>query len=194
MILRKAGYLLRSTDEGQIGWAYGLWLLLLLGVFLCASVQMQAFQSSSQYMEDALALSNLAAIVIDVEEYGTTHTILIDDAGLAWTRYQNALRGNLGLNEDWECPNKELISGPVQIENFTVYNVREDSVEITTYQPGGSPARCERPVGTVCAPNGKEIVSTGVYSEISYPVRGMFGMEIRAHKGKLADIAVKEGS
>ena len=193
MILRKAGYLLRSTDEGQIGWAYGLWLLLLLEVFLCASVQMQAFQSSSQYMEDALALSNLAAIVIDVEEYGTTHTILIDDADLAWTRYQNALRGNLGLNEDWECPNKELISGPVQIENFTVYNVREDSVEITTYQPGGSPARCERPVGTVCAPNGKEIVSTGVYSEISYPVRGMFGMEIRAHKGKLADIAVKEG-
>lgn len=193
MILRKAGCLLQSTEEGQIGWAYGLWLLLLLGVFLCASVQMQAFQSSSQYMEDALALSNLAAIVIDVEEYGTTHIILIDDADLAWARYQNALRGNLGLSEDWECPNKELISGPVQIENFTVYNVREDSVEITTYQLGGSPARYERPVGTVCAPNGKEIVSSGVYSEISYPARGMFGMEIRAYKGKLADIAVKEG-
>ena len=61
MNLKKKRFLLRSTESGQIGWTAGLFFLLFLGVLLCAFLQMEVFRSSSHYLEDALALSNLAS-------------------------------------------------------------------------------------------------------------------------------------
>ncbi len=46
-------------------------------------------------MEDALALSNLASAVIDIEEYGITQKVLITDPEQAYERYCHALRENL---------------------------------------------------------------------------------------------------
>ena len=60
MHLKKKECLLQSTEKGQIGWAAGLWLLLFLGCLLCALIQLDVYRSSAQYMEDALAASNLA--------------------------------------------------------------------------------------------------------------------------------------
>ena len=79
MNLKKNGYLLQSTESGQIQWVTGLWFLLFLGILLCAALQMDIYRSSSQYLEDALAASNLAAAVVDVEEYGISNEIRIDD-------------------------------------------------------------------------------------------------------------------
>ena len=68
MGLKKKECLLQSTESGQIGWALGLWFMLFLGILLCVILQLEVFRASSQYLEDALAASNLAAAVIDVEE------------------------------------------------------------------------------------------------------------------------------
>ena len=182
-------YPLRSTEKGQIGWVTGLWFLLFLWILLCACLQMELFRASSRYMEDALAASNLAAAVIDVEEYGISHNIRIDSHEEAYRQYQRALRGNLGLNAEWECENKKMISGPVSIENFTVYNVVGGEVEAYSYDKSGVMSYQCGSLGQVTAPNGIRIEHTGIYSEISYQIKGLFGIEVTAWKGKLVDVA-----
>ncbi len=76
----KKGFLrqsIKKTEEGQLEWITGLFFLLILGILLCGTLQLDVFRASAVYLEDALAASNLASAVIDVEEYGISHTILI---------------------------------------------------------------------------------------------------------------------
>lgn len=188
MRLRKRGCLLRSTESGQIGWTLGLMFTLFLGILLCALMQMETFRASSRYMEDALAASNLAAAVIDIEEYGISHKLRIDDPEEAYERYRNAIRANLQLNDLWECGNKGMISGPVRIENFTVYNVNGSQIEVCSFETGGAAVRRIGALGQERAPNGIKVENTGIYSEISYQIRGLLGIEVNARKGKLADV------
>ena len=47
-------------------------------------------------------------------------------------------------------------------------------------------------LGSVRAPNGVMVESTGIYSEIVYRVKGFPGIETDAHKGKLVDIVMCE--
>lgn len=188
MGLKKKGCLLQSTESGQIGWSLGLWFMLFLGILLCVLLQMETFRASSQYMEDALAASNLAAAVIDVEEYGITHKLQIRDTDGAYDQYRRAIRENLSLNGLWECENKGLISGPVCVENFTVYNVSGSEVEVCSYGRNGAVIRRYGTLGQETAPNGVKVENTGIYSEISYQIKGILGIEVTARKGKLVDV------
>lgn len=188
MGLKKKECLLQSTESGQIGWPLGLWFMLFLGIVLCVLLQIETFRASSQYMEDALAASNLAAAVADVEEYGISHKLQIRDADEAYDWYRKALRENLSLNELWECKNKGLISGPVCIENFTVYNVSGSEVEVCSYGRSGTAIRRYGTLGQETAPNGIKVENTGIYSEISYRIKGVLGIEVTARKGKLVDV------
>lgn len=188
MNLKKKRFLLRSTESGQIGWTAGLFFLLFLGVLLCAFLQMEVFRSSSRYLEDALALSNLASALIDIEEYGISHKLVIPDPEQAYERYKEAVKGNLNLNDSWECPAVGMISGPVSIVEYRVYNVSGNDVQVTYFDENGLISSWQETLGSAVAPNGVAVESTGVYSEIAYQVEGLFGVSVRAHKGKLVDV------
>ena len=193
MKLMKKGCLLQSTESGQIGWTVSFWFLLFLGILLCALLQMDVIRSSARYMEDALAASNLAAAVIDIEEYGISHQIQIDEPYMARERCMTAMKANLGLDDNWECANKNLISGPVHVVNFTVYNVSGNDVAIYSFDESGAMCTDRGTLGQVKTPNGVPVESTGIYSEISYRIKGFLGLEADARKGKLVDV-VKSGN
>lgn len=177
-----------KKEEGQISWLIGLFMILFLGILLCTQLQMEVYRMSSVYLEDALVASNLASAIIDVEEYGISHKLVINDFEQAYERYLIALQGNLNLNEQWESANKALITDWVTVESYIVYNVVEDMVQVYGIDAGGSMWEETSVLGQAMAPNGQVIESTSVYSEISYHTRGMWGMEILAHKGKLVDV------
>lgn len=179
---------IEETEAGQLEWVTGLFFILFLGILLCGILQLDVFRASAAYLEDALAASNLASAVIDVEEYGISHGILIRDPEKAYTIYLSALRGNLNLDEEWECPAKGLIGGKVSVLDYTVYNVKDNRVEIYHYDENGRMTFSEGVLGSVQAPNGKWIESTSIYSEVTYPVRGIMGVEAQAQKSNLADI------
>lgn len=181
------GFLL-SKRQGSIQWVTGLFFLLFLMILLCAEIQLDVYRASSLYLEDALAASNLASAVIDIEEYGISHTIRIADATEAYGRYRAAVKENLGLDEYWQCTNSALISGTVTIEEYMVYNVEKETVNIYRVANDGSVSVSQGVVGDVTAPNGVTVESTSIYSEISFPVKGMFGITVQAHKGNLADV------
>lgn len=191
-ILKRKGSLRPKTESGQVEWVTGVFFLLFLGILLCAFLQLEIFRSSSRYLEDALAASNLASAVIDVEEYGISHRVRIGDAKEAYERYRTAVKGNLNLDEAWECAGRSMISGPVRVVNYTVYNVSGNDVEISCFDEAGQLTQWQEQLGSAEAPNGKVIENTGVYSEIKYRVEGMLGVETEAHKGKLVDIVAEE--
>lgn len=189
MKFMKKEYLQRKTRErGQASWVLGLFLILFLAILLCMQLQVALYRESAMYMEDALALSNLASAVIDIEEYGITQKVLITDPEQAYERYCHALRENLGLDNHFMAQNRRMISGQVEIQNYTIYNVTSDLVEIWQRDRDGTVSVWSGNVGNVHAPNGQLIEETGVYSEIAYPVEGFLGTHVMAHKGKLVDV------
>jgi hypothetical protein len=167
-------------------------------VILCVDLQISRFQAASLYLEDALAASNLVSALIDVEEYGISHRVLISDVGSAFQMYRQAVKDNLHLNDSWESGNGALISGPVTVTNYTVYNVEEELVTIYAIGRDGVLRTSQGTPGNVRAPNGVPVEYTGIYSEISFPVKGLWGITVTAHKGKLVDIVstaeIQEGN
>ena len=192
MRLKSNQSLLRSTESGQVGWTIGLWYLLFFSILLMTGLQIELYRASSGYLEDALASSNLAAAVIDVEEYGKTHNVLIGNAYQARERFEKALKINLGLNDDGECENKAMISGPVRVENFIVYNVDEEKIVSCRFDGAGNLQVGTYAPGSVTAPNGVKVEANGIYSEISYEIKGFLGLTVQAHKGKLVDVCANE--
>lgn len=187
--MRRAGFPLPKIDDrGQAEWAAGLFMILFLAILLCGELQIEAYRASSQYLEDALAASNLASAVIDVEEYGISGLLQIKDPAQAFELYQEALKENLGLDEGWQCSNKGLISGSVKVKQYIVYNVRGKQVSVHALTMDGEMEDSAGILGELRAPNGILIESTGIYSEISFPVEGFLGVSAQAHKGKLVDI------
>ena len=92
----------------------------------------------------------------------------------------------MGLNDHWEDPTG-MISGPVQVEQYIVYNVRGTEVEVTSFGDGLNYSATET-LGSATSPNGRVIESTSVYSRISYQVAGYFGVMVPAVKDKLVDV------
>ena len=193
MSLKKKRYPRLSTERGQVDWAAGLFFLMFLGVLLCALLQVEIFRSSSRFLEDALALSNLASALVDVEEYGISNILVIADPKEAYERYKTAVKENLNLDENWESPAAGIISGPVSIINYTVYNVNGSEVEVSSFDQSGLLTQWKETLGSAAAPNGLLIESTGVYSEITYRVEGLFGFSDDARKGKLVDVVGNGG-
>jgi len=180
-----------SKSGGSIQWTTGILYLFFLLVLLCALLQTEVYRAASLYMEDALTASNLASAVIDMEEYGMSHTVKISSPVEAFERYKSAVKENLQLNDSWECANKTLISGPISIEKFIVYNVDREGITIFTVAEDGTVNISKKETGTVIAPNEIAVTHTSIYSEIAFDIDGVFGTVVRAHKGKLVDIVAE---
>ena len=162
-----------KAESGQVSWVLGLFLILFLAILLYMQLQLAMYKASARYLEDALALSNLASAVIDIREY----------AG-----YCSAVRENLGLNENYEAVGHKLISGKVEIRNYIIYNVTGTKVQVWERNGDGRILEWEGTLGEVRTPGGQTIENTGVYSEITYPVEGFLGITVTAEKSKLVDV------
>lgn len=191
--IKKDSQLFRKAEKraGSIEGAVGLFFLLFLTILVCAEIQISAFQATSLYLEDALAASNLASAVIDIREYGISHTVRISNPTEAYELYVRAIKENLQLDENWECSNRKLISGQVNVEKYIVYNVEENVVFISQVSNDGRVYSDQGVLGSVSTPDGTVIERTGIYSEISFPVKVLWGSVVQAHKGKLVDIAAE---
>ena len=159
-----------KAESGQVSWVLGLFLILFLAILLYMQLQLAMYKASARYLEDALALSNLASAVIDIREYGSTHKVHITDQEQAYAGYCSAVRENLGLNENYEAVGHKLISGKVEIRNYIIYNVTGTKVQVWERNGDGRILEWEGTLGEVRTPGGQTIENTGVYSEITYPV------------------------
>ena len=192
MNLRKKEYPLQSikpkASGGQTGWAAGMFFILFLAVFLRVFLQLEIYRTTSLYLEDALAASNLASAVADVEEYGISHKILVRNPEEAYERYRWAVKGNLNLDDSWRGQEGSIVQGQVRIVNYTLYNVSDNRIMVYHYDENGLLSEWQELPGGAVAPNGIVIETTSVYSEIAFTVKGFLGTEVEAYKCNLADI------
>ena len=155
-----------------------VYVLLFFTATVAFALQIRQYISLKTYTEDALAASNLASAVIDIQEYGVNHNLIIKDPAHAYSIYQDALKVNMGLNDHWEDP-AGMISSPVQVEQYIV--------EVTSFGENLNYSATET-LGSATSPNGRVIESTSIYSRISYQVTGYFGVTVPAVKDKLVDV------
>lgn len=165
-----------------------MYMFLFILVMLVAVFQLYIYRSVKTFVEDALAASNLASAVVDIREYGISHNIIISDPADAYELYQDALKINMNLDNQWNYTDQTIISGEVEILDYIVYNVRETDVEISYFGQNQYQETVADGLGNVTAPNGMTIESTSVYSRITFPVEGIFGIHAVAEKDKLVDI------
>ena len=182
-------------NRGMAQPVFGFFALLFLLVMMSFILNICAYKAISDRLEDALAASGLAACVINIEQYGIDHSIIIDNAEEAYERYKETLDINLNL-KNGSPKALSFIEGPVRIENFRVYNVRGGTVTEIVVGESGVISTGNGRLGEFCAPNGQIIENTGIYSEISFPISGRFGRGIMARKSKLTAVdtfSPKEG-
>lgn len=178
-----------SKAEGKVELITGMFLLVFLVILLGLHIQIMLWYTTSLYMEDALAASNLASAVVDIEEYGMTHVIQIAGPREAYGIYREALKTNLQLDDNWEGTNKELISGKVEVLQYIIYNVNGGDITIYQFGESGSSTYQEMGgLGRVRTPDGILIESTSIYSRIGFPVEGILGINVYAEKEKSVDV------
>ena len=176
--------------KGEIATFTLVYILFFILAAMVFALQIRQYISLNTRTEDALAASNLASAVIDIQEYGISHDLVIKDPARAYFIYQDALRTNMELDARWEDPTG-LITDEVEIEQYVVYNVRGEDVEVTSFGDGVNYTVTDT-LGSAMSPDGQRIESTSVYSRISYQVEGYFGVKIPVVKEMLADIVKNE--
>ena len=161
-----------KKSKGELATFTMVYVLLFFTATVAFALQIRQYISLKTYTEDALAASNLASAVIDIQEYGVNHNLIIKDPAHAYSIYQDALKVNMGLNDHWEDP-AGMISSPVQVDQYIGENLNYSATET---------------LGSATSPNGRVIESTSIYSRISYQVTGYFGVTVPAVKDKLVDV------
>lgn len=175
--------------RGKIDLLTGLYFMILMTALLAVQFQLVIFSNISVFMEDALVASNLASAIVDLREFGTTGIVCIASPDTAYELYRESLRCNLSLDENWNSTNTEMIAGEVTIQTYEIYDVIENDVTIYSYGESGSHMKTiPEGLGSVKTPDGTLVESTSIYSRISFPVKGIFGVEIEAVKQKTVDI------
>ncbi len=178
-----------SKEKGQIDIVVGMFCTILILVVVLFGFRTMEYVVTSAYVEDALAFSNLASGIVDLEEYGKTHIIKIKDPESAFLVYREALCHNLKLDEWLNTTNREIIAGKVDILDYMVFNVNGERVLVYRIDESGSIVEeYQEKLGEVHTPEGILVENTTVYSRISFEVQGFGEQKIRAVKEKSIDI------
>lgn len=181
--------LLKIKSSGQTDVVVGMMLFFILLVAILFGFRISQYMVTAAGVEDALAASNLASAVIDLEEYGKSHKILIADVGEAFEIFKEALCYNLGLDEYLNTSNRDFLSATVEIKEYIIYNVQDDMVEIYGMDGNGSLIMQQsKALGTVFTPDNVKVETTTIYSKAGYWVEGLMGQEFYAEKEKSVDI------
>lgn len=163
--------------------------MVIIVVVVLFGYKIMGYLITSAYVEDALAASNLASAVIDLEEYGKSHVITIKDPQSAFGLYKEAMSHNLKLDEYMNTTNREVIADKVTILKYIVYNVSGETVEIYVLDEAGEIREKQvAKLGEVFTPDGACIETTTIYSKVSFKVRGFGEQLIEATKEKSVDI------
>lgn len=164
-----------------------LFLILVLTIFF--GFRMTQYMVIAAGVEDALAASNLASAVIDLEEYGKNHRIYIRDVNKAFQMFREALICNLKLDDDLNTTNNNFLIGKVFIKDYRIYNVRDDLIDILIFNNLGEiSSYTTGNTGEVFTPDNVCVETTTIYSKISFQVEGLAGREFVGEKEKSIDI------
>lgn len=129
-----------KKDEGLIQYVLAIMIVLIAALLIVYEISMRKITVQKQEIEDGLTSSALASAIIDLNEYGTYKYIRSNNGrgtgnlaasenkwGSAEDNLLNIFKSNLATNlklnpTTLEPNNDSIISSPVTIKNFWIYN------------------------------------------------------------------------
>ena len=177
-----------KKDEGFIQYALCIMLISICALIMLYTLRMRIVQEQKMYIEDALVSANLAAAVIDTDVYGETEKLIITDELRAYERFQNALKTNLNLDDDYTPRNTFLMENAVKVLEFHIYNVDEYTVTHIVFDEYGSKRTEVMGLSGAATPDGTDVESTTIYSKIEFDVKGFLTQRNRMTLEKSVDI------
>lgn len=175
---------------GKIYYSLAAFLIVFSTILVVFEIKINGIKMVKNLAEDSIAASNLACLIVDLEEFGATHNIQIKDVNKAYDIYCNSLKGNMNLNNDFIPASEEVIKGKITIHQFILFNVSGDQITKTEILNGEfwSEEIINGQVGIMTTPDGTPVSNTTVYSKIGFAVRGFMNYEHYVYKENSVDI------
>lgn len=179
-----------KKKEGKVYYSLALFLIMFCTLLIVFEIQMKKIILIKNLAEDSIVASNLACLVIDIEEFGRTHNMQIKDVNEAYDIYSKALKGNMKLKDNFTPVLENMIKGEVKIHRFIVFNVSGDQIIKTEISEEGSQSVeiINGQVGTMKTPDGTIVSNTTVYSKIGFIMKGFMEQEQYVYKENSVDI------
>lgn len=166
-----------------------MFFLLFVVVVFSYQLYLSEIIQAGRMVEDALTESELAAAVIDLQELGRTGQIRFSDLGTVYSNFTYHMRNNLELDAEGNSKHSLFAAGPIQIEDFRVYEVTDGGIREYDFDNQGKVKwQREWKVGEVTAPDGTGIEETSIYASCTFSVRGMNQSILLGKKEKTVDI------
>ena len=178
-----------KAESGQAEYVLGMYALIFVMVLAMALLQIMQYMADSDIAEDALAASCLAALDVDPYRYGLDHSLVINDPMHARKIFEDALRKNMNLDEEYEpCSGAyKYIAGKVTIEDFRIYLVSGTGVKEIQVTSAGQ-IETDGTYGEMRTPQGSVVRSAGVYARISFDTEGFPRLHVAACKEAYAEM------
>ena len=165
---------MKKKKKGFIEVATGFAAFFIVSVLVLTTFTIRRLDATKIQVEDSLVTSNLAAAIIDVNEYGTTNNIIIADYKKAYNQFCDALKNNLNLDDGFKPRNNNFFKSKIDVVEFVIYNVKGNSIEeVKIGDKNIQKKMYENNVGKLTTPDGAVISSTTIYSKIGFTIGGL---------------------
>lgn len=151
----------------------GFLFIFVILVFLTCGLRKNITYSTVNRVDDGLKGAVLSGATADLKAYGLNHDIVVTDTDGSYARFLDCFKTNLGLADDFSAPQSSVISSNITIDEYTIYNVRGNDIEIVSYSSNGVKSVQTGTVGSVETPNHVKVTTSTIYSAITFSVHGL---------------------
>ena len=202
--------IINRRDKGGIGIAIvSLFMLMLLELYIMVPALYQIRVTQAQSIQDDLHLSNLACykdidmsalakapVKEDDHEDIYVDDIKIKDPDTALSTFEEYLKFNMNLDNNFNPKNSGIIMSPIVVQEFTIYNVDKGSNTVSVESYNSNTHMFTTTVKQykdgnnylIRTSNDKPVENTCVSSTISFKTKTIFGNTIQSHASVDTDI------
>jgi hypothetical protein len=179
-----------KKKKGSIEMFISSLILITVSMIIVMSIKLREIKITKNLVEDGLVAATLASATVDLREYGATKRIVNRDFDKSFNDFTVSLKDNLKLDDNYKPINSRIICSKVNIENFIIYNISDNDIEVTRRSSDGSIEKSiiYNGVGSENTPDGVLIQTTTIYSKIAFKLKGYMNTEYDVYKEKSVDI------
>ncbi len=170
-----------KKEEGS-GVIYQIFCLALIGIICLLAtfvIRMKTINIVNENVQDAISMSNLAAALIDREEYQNTNKIIVKDFQASYLAYEDAFRHNMNLDINWKSERSDYLKSQIDLLEFSIYQVMgSDITQIRRMNANGKISyenlEYKGQLGELKTPDGVVITNTTIYSRVGFLLKGVW--------------------
>lgn len=174
--------LLKRKSKGDASIAgLSLFMLILISLALMFTVFYKIILNRVQSVQDDVTLSNLAVYKnVDLDVLGQDGTLKISNPNAAFETFKKHLETNMKLDVNLNGLDGSAADGQVTVDEFTIYNVKDNIVDIWTYSPNThmfTESTADKSFEVVKTSDNSIVKNTSVHATIKFNADILFGQK-----------------